>query len=314
MPRRIKKAGAEITSLQDGDALPSTQASSGNDKWFTLANLVTYIKTKIGVATTAISGLHSAADKTKSDSYPSDGVVNQALETDGAGLFVLVPKSNGDMLKSVYDINANNQVDNADQADKIKTLTGNNKVWITDGAGVQIPVAILSLAVAEALTLTGAPGNLFSYGTNAAGVKAFYSNLGLIVGESLKTKGLENAIVREWSGQTTDGAFNELFLLGVASDRFQIADGELWGFELTIIGGKDDETEAFFGKRMGVIKRIGASTALFGAIQTIGTDIGITTDVQITADDANDSLKVEVKGTNPDTWDWRVTGILTKKN
>ena len=303
-------------SLNGADAIPFQQNSSDDDKHTTFTDLATFLRTEIGDATTGASGFMSAADKTKSDSYPVDGPINKSLNTDGAGNLVLEDQTAGDMTKAAYATASSSKVDTAIEGDKISGGPGADKLYETDGGSVQQFTDKSLITVGLATDVVGAPGNLQTYGTNAAGAKGFKSDLSMKVLQANTALGLVNALVREWSGQTTDGAFNEIFLLGVASDRFQIADGELWGFELTIIGGKDDETGTFYGKRTGVIKRTGATTSLLGAIQTIGTDIvvGVTPNVQVTADNGNDALKIEVKGVNPETWDWRITGILIKKD
>ena len=165
-------AGASINGT---DIYILTQASSDDDRHSTHDELVIFVRSAIGDATVSISGLMSALDKVKSDAYPSPGNPNQSLQTNGAGAFVLVPITAGDMAKSVYDTNANDQVDNADQADKIKTLTGNDKVWITNGAGLQVVADISSLSVALAAAIAGTPGNSKVYGTNDSGTKGFHA-------------------------------------------------------------------------------------------------------------------------------------------
>jgi len=173
MSIRIKGKPVE-SSLQDNDAFLLTQDSSGNDKHGLLSVLATYVKNKIGNATVAVAGLMSAADKTKSDSYPSNGTANRALITDAGGLFILTPiTSGGDMLQSVYDTGATGTADVAKTSVLLSGLTGagNDKVWVTNGSNVQIPVDISSLDVNS---IVGTPGNLRYYGTDGSSVKGFH--------------------------------------------------------------------------------------------------------------------------------------------
>jgi hypothetical protein len=65
--------------------------------------------------------------------------------------------------------------------------------------------------------------------------------------------------------------------------------------------------------RQVLIERNGNTTQLVGAVQTVGVDINAAGyAVTLTADDANDSLKVEVTGAGTDALDWVVTILATK--
>ena len=98
---------------------------------------------------------------------------------------------------------------------------------------------------------------------------------------------------------TTDQAFNEMFLDGAtASSRFVVADEKLYAVTITIAARMDTgTTECAMFKRMLTIERTGGTVVLQNAAQTIGTDInpGADYNVQLTADDTNKSLKIEVK-------------------
>lgn len=65
MPNRIKSKPEE-TTLQDADAILFQRVS---DAWVRASNLAAYVKTKIAVATSAVSGLMSSTDKAKLDKY-----------------------------------------------------------------------------------------------------------------------------------------------------------------------------------------------------------------------------------------------------
>jgi len=315
--QRIKETPAgEETSLQDNDAILVQQDATNDDVFAILSTLSTYIKTKIGNATASVSGFFSSTDKAKLDSFPDTGVANQTLNTDGGGAKVWEPKASGNMDTATYDPGVTGQVQGADEADKISGAVPADALYETDGGSVQQFTAKSSITVGLATNIVGTPGALRTYGTDAGGVKGFKTDASMIVSESAFTRGLVGAKVVEWSGQTTDGVFNEIFIEGVLNARFILNDTNLYGMEFTIIGGKDDELKTFFGKRMLVIKRTGASVSLLGVVETIGTDIvvGVTPDVQFTADVGNLSIKPEVKGIAAETWDWVITGILTKKD
>jgi len=95
-------------------------------------------------------------------------------------------------------------------------------------------------------------------------------------------------------GTTADANFTEL----TSPARFVLEDEHSYAVTLTIHGRQDTGANHAFYKRMVVIEQTGAAVALAGAVQTIGTDIETDAnwDVQITADNVNKSLKVEVKG------------------
>ncbi|HUX15936.1 MAG TPA: hypothetical protein VMW52_05650 [Phycisphaerae bacterium] len=80
--------------------------------------------------------------------------------------------------------------------------------------------------------------------------------------------------------------------------RFAIVDEKAYACTVTIAGRQDTGAHHAMYKRMVVIERTAGTVALAGAVQSIGTDIETDAawDVQLTADDTNKSLKIEVKG------------------
>ena len=103
--------------------------------------------------------------------------------------------------------------------------------------------------------------------------------------------------------RTTDATQTELTLSGstpTASSRFTILDGQTLSCLINIVGRKENggsNDHASFLRQV-CIRREGSTTALVGSVQTVGTDInpagwgGVT----ITADNTNESLKIEVTG------------------
>ena len=99
--------------------------------------------------------------------------------------------------------------------------------------------------------------------------------------------------------KTTTNAAVELFLDGSAT-RLTIPSGKTIGGTIQIAGASSGGEEAVHYIRQFLIRNRGGTTALIGSIQTVGTDIESTglsaCSVTLTADDTNDSLKVEVEG------------------
>ena len=77
---------------------------------------------------------------------------------------------------------------------------------------------------------------------------------------------------------------------------------------------KDDISAGGYFIRQAIIKNSSGTTALVGSVQTVGTDINPSTlgGVTITADDANDALKLEVTGKAAETWNWKAATIVTE--
>lgn len=80
--------------------------------------------------------------------------------------------------------------------------------------------------------------------------------------------------------------------------RFEVPSGILFDCDIKIHARSDAGTCASYWRRC-LIANEGGATALIGSVETIGTDIeeDAAWDVSITADNTNDSLKVEVTGT-----------------
>jgi hypothetical protein len=105
---------------------------------------------------------------------------------------------------------------------------------------------------------------------------------------------------------TTSNATPEEMLIGSSWDgnttRLVLRNNSAWAFEITIIARSTSGANHASFVRRGVIYRNAnaASTALEGAVQTIGTDIASagasTWAVAITADTTNGSLKIEFTG------------------
>jgi len=105
--------------------------------------------------------------------------------------------------------------------------------------------------------------------------------------------------------RTTNATPTTLFLDG-SSFRLVISAGKVFAFTARITGIRSDGVSVAEYVRKGVIKRIVNTTSLVGTIEIIGTDIedNAATDVEITADDTNEALQVNVTGIAGETWRW----------
>jgi len=101
-------------------------------------------------------------------------------------------------------------------------------------------------------------------------------------------------------GTTATNAAAELTLPG----RFVIPAGCIWHGLAIVTGTKSDGSAVAIYMRQVAIKRVVNTTSLVGTVATIGTDQAAGTSLSITADDTNESLKVEPTGVLNETWRW----------
>ena len=106
--------------------------------------------------------------------------------------------------------------------------------------------------------------------------------------------------------KTTTNSAVELFIDG-ASVRRAIPSGKAMHALVKIIGIKSDGTATAIYMRQVAIQNVAGTTSLVGSVNTIGTDTAAGTSISITADDTNDSLKIEVTGITSETWRWVAT-------
>lgn len=114
---------------------------------------------------------------------------------------------------------------------------------------------------------------------------------------------------------TTDATPTDLFLNG-SSNRLVIPSGYIWALMIEVLGVSDDGTKGAHYCRKVTITNIGGTTALMGAVSTIGTDqetdAGL--DVTITADDTNDAVDISVTGLAATNMRWtaHIQGLQEK--
>lgn len=112
----------------------------------------------------------------------------------------------------------------------------------------------------------------------------------------------------QWSvfvarNKTTTNAAVELFLDG-SSTRLTIPSGKMMLATVQICGIKSDGSAAARYVRQFAIKNVAGTTSLIGDVVTLGTDTDAATLIDITADDTNDSVKIEATGITSETWRW----------
>lgn len=115
----------------------------------------------------------------------------------------------------------------------------------------------------------------------------------------------------EWSGETTDAAPTEIFIDGGAT-RLTIAADTTCSFDIKIVAA--DNTSAKAWNFSGGIKRDGAgNTSLSGAVKKTSfgeDDAAASWNVNVTADDANEALKIEVVGEVGKSIKWKAEAAL----
>ena len=134
-----------------------------------------------------------------------------------------------------------------------------------------------------------ASANRYALGAHSAGQ---FSQ----VGDAQKT----TAVFRN---KTTTNSAVELFLDG-ASARYTVTSGKIISMLINITGTKSDGSAVAHYVRQYSIKNIGGTTSQVYAAVTVGTDNAAGTSIAISADDTNDSLKIEVTGVASETWRW----------
>ena len=106
--------------------------------------------------------------------------------------------------------------------------------------------------------------------------------------------------------KTTD-ATPQTMLLGETYNttaQLTIASGKILHATVQVIGSKSDGSAIAIYQRQVAIANVGGTTALVGSVNTIGSDTAASTSLSITADNTNDSLKIEVTGIAAETWRW----------
>ena len=112
-------------------------------------------------------------------------------------------------------------------------------------------------------------------------------------------------------GKTTTNSLVEL-LIPITSERFVLSADTAMSGQLEIIGTKTDGTAFARYCRQVSIRRTGSTTQLFGSVETVGVDEAAGTSISVSANDANEALKVEAAGVAAENWAWAAvfSGVL----
>lgn len=112
------------------------------------------------------------------------------------------------------------------------------------------------------------------------------------------------------SNTTTDGTVTELFLDGI-STRLVIPTDKMWSFRILVAGRRTDVlgNVANFDFR-GSLKNIGGTVSLPGSIKEIIAKDDANFNVTVSADDANNSIKVSVTGAVGKAMSWKATLLI----
>jgi hypothetical protein len=142
----------------------------------------------------------------------------------------------------------------------------------------------------------------FSSVANRDGMIAFangnYANNG-----SASTGDAQNVkfVVR---GKTTTNAAVELVMGPAGTIRIGVPSGKAMSCLINISGIKSDGSTVAHYVRQYALKNVSGTTSQVYAPVTIGTDNAAGTSISISADDANDSLKIEATGITSEIWRW----------
>jgi hypothetical protein len=144
-----------------------------------------------------------------------------------------------------------------------------------------------------------------SYSFIGGGIQALANRYGLAAHAAgqFSAQGDAQSSRAVFRNKTTTNSAVELFLDGV-SERYTVTSGKVISMLINITGTKSDGSAVAHYVRQYSIKNVGGTTSQVYAPVTIGTDNAAGTSIAISANDTNDSLKIEVTGVTSETWRW----------
>jgi len=155
-------------------------------------------------------------------------------------------------------------------------------------------VGVFCTATEDGTLATGRFAKAHRFGMRAHAASQF----GVVTGSS---QAFEQTIGAKTSNATpTEMGLNNAGTL----IRFNILADTVVDAVVSVCGVKSDGSAVARYQRQVTIKRVGSTTSLVGSVITLGTDEAAGTALAITADDTNDSLKIEVTGIAAETWRW----------
>ena len=181
---------------------------------------------------------------------------------------------------------------------QVGTASGSN-TFIGSGLGNFAAAAQTVVVGGQSNTASAAFGFIVGGTQGLADRNAIYAHAAgrfAATGDAQKT----TAVFRN---KTTTNSAVELFLDGAVA-RYTVTSGKVISMMINITGTKSDGTAVAHYLRQYSIKNVGGTTSQVYAPVTIGTDNAAGTSIALSADDTNDSLKIEVTGVTSETWRW----------
>lgn len=180
-------------------------------------------------------------------------------------------------------------------------VTGQNAVGHggIPGVGGATVAATNSFGICGGGTVSGADGSL-SHGFTA--IARVYSSRAF-ASHRFSTNGDVQGIEAILRNKTTD-ATPVILNANSASNRLTVPSGKIMHLVVNVTGVKSDGSAVAVYLRQVVIKNVAGTTSIVGAVNTIGVDQTSGTNLNITADDSNDALQIEVTGIVGETWRW----------
>ncbi len=163
-----------------------------------------------------------------------------------------------------------------------------------------------TVVVLKAVTESGADG-ADGLGVPAGGAKGQF----LTKNTATDNDTLWNdSMIHTVSNSTTDATLTELFLDGI-STRLVIPTDKIWTFRVLVGGRRTDVAgnAAVFDFR-GSLKNVGGTVTLPGIMKEILVKDDAGFDVNVTADDANNSIKISVTGAVGKAMSWKSTVLI----
>ena len=186
-------------------------------------------------------------------------------------------------------------------ASAIYTTVGGGRTNVASASDATVSGGTTNTASATSATVVGGA----SAKANRYGQRAYAAG-------QFSTQGDSQQVDFVARTNTTDATATNLWLDG-NSARLTIPSGNILAVTVNVAGIEDDGTEAAHYMRKVMIKNVGGTTSLVGAVQTISTDVETSAglDVTITADDTNDALDIKVTGLAATDMRWvcHVSGV-----
>jgi len=181
-------------------------------------------------------------------------------------------------------------------------------------AGSSLASGSNAVAIAFAAQATATFAVSCGVGTDASAEGAFgcgreanariYGSFAFATKGDVNGRGNKQMMMMLLRASTTGTTPAELFATGSAN-RLAIPSGKVCQFFIMISGSKNDGSAVATYCRLYALKNVGGTTSEIFAPQTLGTDTATGTSIAITADNTNDSLKIECTGISGETWQWQ---------